>query len=190
MARRDREERRGRDRLSRAGRRRHGAHALYRLCRRRLRREAGHPRLPRSGDARLQPVRAAATTSTRRASRSSRTRWAPRRCAARSMREFEEIKQSGTLQVPQDELRPHRRLFRAARRSRRLPTTMPRQATRDFRELAEDQRRTRIARRAMPSRRFRSSPSAACRAMPAHEQMDALADLMDQFGIERNPRQP
>ncbi len=40
-----------------------------------------------------------------------------------------------------------------------------------------------IARRAMPSSRFRSSPSAACRAMPRTNSWMRIADLMDEFGI-------
>ena len=101
-------------------------------------RARGHPRLSGSGAARLQPgqpprqyPQAAHQDPDQRAS-------GRRKCAAASTREFEEIKRSGTLQLPQEELARITAYFAPPAFRDRLVRRHAR-GRRRFRQLGEDQ---------------------------------------------------
>ena len=173
---RDREERGRRSRLSRAGRRRHGTHALCRPGGRRLRGAQRHSCVPRSVmrvyneegrrdniyKARIKILVHTLASEMRRA----------------VVREFAEQK-AGTLPSARRRTGTHRRLFRApafddAARSRRRNTISPPAPQNSHTGTKNNLIPT--CSRAMPSPPFRSSPSAAYRAIARpHTARAALA---------------
>ena len=107
-----------------------------------------------------------------------RRRWWSSRRSAKAARSSCRARNS-TASTPISRRRP----------SRRFPTRCQ-AGDADFRELGEDERLQRIARRATPSPRSRLKPIGGVPGDATHEQMDALAELMDQFRHRRNPRHP
>ena len=115
-------ERRRRDRLSRARRRRPGPHADHRPRDPRVPAVAAPAHLPRSDPARLQPLSAAATTTTRRASRSWSRSATPAAFAREVEAEWEHLQGRRRRRSPTQEFERLAGRFHRARLSRRCPS--------------------------------------------------------------------
>jgi sulfite reductase (NADPH) hemoprotein beta-component len=104
----------------------------------------------------------------------------PEQMRARVAREFEEIKRMGTLQLPAEELERIRAYF-APPAFETLPDAMP-TGDQDF----EDWKKTNIHRHRAPGYAIATISLKAIGAVPgdiSHVQLDALADLMDEYGM-------
>jgi sulfite reductase (NADPH) hemoprotein beta-component len=160
--------------------RRHGPHALYRPCDERVRRARGHLAYleavlrvynqdSRRDNIHKQRIKILINTSGRR------------KCAAAWQREFEELKRMGTLQLPQEELDRITAYFAAPKFETGLSDTIP-DAGADFANWVKTNvHKHKAAGYAIATITLKTPGQVPGDATA--EQMETIADLMDQFSL-------